>query len=715
MELSVLCPSALAVSLIRQEAPPSGTPAPDSTLGEAGPNHDNRRRFVRVAVLATAAMAVPYSWVLFVLWRDGPSLLRTANSVGYASNIYDLQARALLSGHLYVSKGSLAIETWTRHGHDYTYFGVFPSLLRLPVLAVTHRFDGRLTALSLLLAWCVTAVIVWALIWRVRCMLRGPIALGRLEAASLGVVIASALGGSVLIYLAANPYVFSEDKAWGVALALGSLFSLLGMLERPSWGRLSLVTFFLLASNLTRITEGYAGVVGALLLAAWFALGRSGPAQRRWAPLTLGVALLAVALGSFINWVKFGLLFGVPYQDYRAFNLFDQARINGGSYFSLKYLPSTLLAYLQPVGLHFSRVFPFLTLPSGPPRAVAGVAFDSRLRTASLVTSMPLLFILSCWGAVQVWRPRVSRPERMLRWMVLAAGTGTAAVLFYGWIANRYLADFLPVLVLGAAIGVVDLWRRLASTSSLRRRAAFLLIAVVALFELVANIGIAISPTEGWTPTQATNFLTTARNVSNLTGHPLSSEILRGTTLPYWAPAGTLFVGNNCQGLYISNGEDYTGVLNQRAERRTWVVVEEGRGYAHDVRLDVQHRAASTPTTSTLIDFGQSRLLLKLLAISPKGYAVIRFELQDPAYHASSVAIPLKMGSSYGIAITTDQFAHVISVSVDDFPYLTSPSTAGGPGHLDFTGRSQVGDMSLVDVTRPPSNMALCRGLIAPG
>ena len=33
------------------------------------------------------------------------------------------------------------------------YFPPFPALLRLPVLMTTHEFDGRLTLLSMALAW----------------------------------------------------------------------------------------------------------------------------------------------------------------------------------------------------------------------------------------------------------------------------------------------------------------------------------------------------------------------------------------------------------------------------------------------------------------------------------------------------------------------------------------------------------------------------------
>ena len=174
---------------------------------------DSKRRFTMAVLVGLAVAAVPYLWVLFDLWNGSFDLLRTAESNGYASNFYDLQARAIFHGHLYAAGDAFGGETFLRAGHTYTYFGLFPSLLRMPVLALTHSLDGRLTALSMLLAWLVTALFSSLLIWRVRPLIRGNAVMGRAEAASYGVLLATIMGGSVLVYLASDPWVFSEDLA----------------------------------------------------------------------------------------------------------------------------------------------------------------------------------------------------------------------------------------------------------------------------------------------------------------------------------------------------------------------------------------------------------------------------------------------------------------------------------------------------------------------
>ena len=62
-----------------------------------------------------------------------------------------------MDGHLWVPPGSLGIEAFHVDGREYMYFGPFPALLRIPVLWTTAEFDGRLTVVSMLLAYVVFA------------------------------------------------------------------------------------------------------------------------------------------------------------------------------------------------------------------------------------------------------------------------------------------------------------------------------------------------------------------------------------------------------------------------------------------------------------------------------------------------------------------------------------------------------------------------------
>ena len=107
------------------------------------------------------------------------------------------------------------------------------------------------------------------LLWRVRLMFRGRAVIGRAEAASYGVLVAAHdrwFGAGVSGGLAEGHH---EDLAWSVALTIAGMFALLGVAERPSWGRVAAAGVLVLAANLDRSPTGYACALGALLMAGW--------------------------------------------------------------------------------------------------------------------------------------------------------------------------------------------------------------------------------------------------------------------------------------------------------------------------------------------------------------------------------------------------------------------------------------------------------------
>ena len=291
-----------------QEIP---TGAPTDAVADPGPGDRGLRRFVIAAVVGFGAVTIPYVLVLWDLWTGRFDLFRQLNP----DNFYDLQGHAMLAGHLWVPKGSLGIEAFVHGGRDYTYFGLFPSLIRLPVLALTHAYDGRLTAPSMLIAWCVTGLFASLLLWRVRVLIRGDAAIGVAEAVASGITLAALTGGSVLVYLASSPKVSHEDLAWSVALTVGAVFALLGVLERPSWRRVGASGVLVLAASLDRAPTGYACCLAAALIAGWFALPRNRSASRQWiVPMAL-VAVVPLALVGLVNWLKLGTPFGLSEAD----------------------------------------------------------------------------------------------------------------------------------------------------------------------------------------------------------------------------------------------------------------------------------------------------------------------------------------------------------------------------------------------------------------
>ncbi len=588
------------------------------------------QRYRVTALTALAVGALPFLWVLWDLWIGYINVLRPAGG----GRIYDLQAEAIMHGHLWAPKGLIGIEAFVHDGRQYTYFGVWPSLLRIPVLLVDGRLQGELTAPSILLAWLVICFFSTVLIWRVRMVIRGPAPLGRAEATSLGVLLASITGGSIILFLGATPWVYNEDFMWSIALALGSLFALIGVLERPTRRRVMALGILILLTNLNRITTAWACVLAAVLVAAWFAFGRSTVEQRRWALPVLVTGLVPFIVSCGIDVAKFGTPVGIPLADqvWTSMNLHRRQFLaaNGGRYYSLKFLPSTLTAYLQPVGLRFRTVFPFMTLPAAPAKTVGNVMLDSTYRTASATSTMPLLLIFTCIGAIGVFRRRVSTRLRGLRIPLIAMVLPPCIALVWGYIDPRFLGDFLPVLALGGILGMVQFWVYVEHRPRRVRRIAVGAVVVLGVFGMAANLGISVTPNAEFRENQLVSYVKFQKSVGDLIGHSVSADVVRGKTLPYWAPADELFVVGNCAALYYSTGQTYNTIPKQQLQHRTWLPVGEVPGDRHRVKITFAGPLSALGRGVPLVTVGRATVW-----VEPAGSDHIRFRVSDPRYHTS--------------------------------------------------------------------------------
>jgi hypothetical protein len=679
----------------------------------AGPRDTGRRRFTLAVVVGLVLSTAMYVWVLWGPWEAHSPIRKTA----YEDNFYDLQARAMLHGHLWLRPGAIGIEAFTHGGHQYTYFGIFPSVLRMPVLIFTSSLDSKLTPSSMLLAWVVTAVFTGLLLWRVRVLLRGAAVIGMAEAVSFGILAATITAGSVLLYLGNTPYVFSEDLSWSVALTIASMFGLVGVLERPSWSRVVGCGLLILAANLDRVTTGWACAGAALLVAAWFRLGRGGPGGRRWWLPMLFAGAVPLAAGFAVNWLKFGVPFGLPvtHQVWTSVNAYRRRFLaaNHNSEVGPEFIPSNLLAYLRPDGLRFTATFPFITLPAAPAKALFGVLFDRRYRTASMPASMLSLFLLSCWGTFAAFRRRPVGKAGLMRIPVFATACAGAALMLWGYIANRYLADFVPFLAVASAVGMADIWRRLDHRAWHARSLGFATVAVVSAFTIAASVGIAVSPEEEWNATQLLSFVQAQKTAGDVTGHALRASVVPGGELPAWGPADKLVVVGNCDGLYISDGEDYSTVPFQQYQRTTWMAVERGPRFQHSFRVTFGRAVTGAKEAVPLVSVGGASI--SVLTTPSHGEDRVAFELLNARYGGGGLAVLEKPGTSHVVTVVTDTAKHVSEVTLDGKVYLSRPLAPTGPIVAHDTAAtvgSPSAPVSVVDTT-PSSPPALCRSLLA--
>ena len=237
---------------------------------------------------------------------------------------------------------------------------------------------------------------------------------------------------------------------------------------------------------------------------------------------------------------------GIPVSEQVLYGAFSLSHIHGGG-FQPRFLPDTLKAYLDPTHLRLTRIFPYITFP--PQDLNSTQLFDQGL-TASALTSIPLLFGAGVWGVITTFAPR--RPKFLGALGILLIAMVTAgSIMIFGWIFDRYVADFMPLLMLASMIGMVDVWRRLEGRLLRPRLGVLAVTCLLALFGFVTNMGLAVTPNQNWTPQQSAHYVEVQKALSDVTGHPLSHDIVRGTAPPALAPMGELFVLGNCDALYV--------------------------------------------------------------------------------------------------------------------------------------------------------------------
>lgn len=634
----------------------------------------DRRTFVRTA---TAGSLVALVLDILLLSAGHFDL---APDPGLLGGFYDAQGRAMLDGRLSVDPASAGFEGFAVDGSTYIYFGPVLSLLRLPVLAVTHGLDGQMTLMSMILGFvALLAAGAW-LHWQVRCLARPGAAFERAERVAVFLMQVALGAGAVPLFLASRAVVYHETELWGAALAVGSLAAITAVLRAPSARRIALAGLLVTLAINTRVPAGLGGVLALWALAALAATGLAPRGDRRLATAAALAAAGLVALGSsaVVNVAKFGEPFGIPL-DKQVFSTFDpnrQAALaeNGGSLFGVKYVPTALLQAVRPDAVGTTRSLPYLGLPRDRPAVVGDVRFDTLERSLSAPTSMPLLVLLALAGLVAAAR---TAPLRPLLVVAAASAAGAGLSLTIAYVTTRYLADFLPFLLLAALIGVQALLPALARLAP-RTRGALLAGAAVLVL-----VGVAVNGSTGLVTQRLLSaevaeadraaFVKTQDRVDDALGRR-PRGVATGPELPALGVPGDLFVLGGCDGLYA-------------AGQFEWVPVERtARSGVHRLRVRFPAGARAQPLAT--IGAGRDRVTVltgpgRSVSVRVRGRVAGRGARQAlPAGHLADVRLsfdPLA-SRSYYLTVSVDGRDAVTAPAPYDRRARLRPSAAVRPG-----------------------------------
>jgi hypothetical protein len=664
----------------------------ETALSARSDGCESRRRFRRAAAIG-GLLATPIFYWIVTAGRLDPF---HAEPFG---NLYDVQARSLLHGRWSVPTNQVTFEGFRVHGKTYIYFGPVPSIFRMPIEAITHSLDGRLTQVSMLAAFAVALVFVARLSWRIRCLIRGTAPVSALELWAVGAYVFLIATGSVILFLGSRAIVYHEDEIWAIALALGAYDAILEFLAEPSrravvlaatWGGLAFLTrgsvgagpVLVLGSILTAIllrrvasasrvdadgVTARALHLPARLLAVPEAAGR--PALL--APLA-GAVAIPVALYVYVNETRFGRLLTIPYNEqiYTQLSAFRRHVLaaNGGSLLGLKFVPTQLLQLLRPDALRFQSLFPWVTFPRAT-TVVGHATFDTLDWSSSISSSMPLLAVLGLVGiGVLVSRRRrhgAGDPVNAVRAPLLGAVVGGLITMMIAYVANRYLSDFLPAIVLASLVGLHWLLARAARRPrrGWTQPAGLALLVLAAAASLWINFGLAITYQRLLFPAQSAErvgFIGFQQHVDRwLPGAPRGT-VRRGRDLPAQRDLAELFVVGRCGGLYWSDS-------------RQWFAIERANAAGH-FRLSV-HFPAAPFAPEALVSIGSKTNKNRLIV---RGLTPTRaqFLVENGGVTALvSKPVAVRPGQLNLVDVVLDYRVRAARVSINGHPVLDAPTT----------------------------------------
>ena len=583
------------------------------------------------------------------------------------ADFFDIQAEALLSGHLALPVNSIGAEAFVVDGREQMYFGLFPAVLRLPITVATDAFSGQLTVVSSLFAWLLFVLSAWALADRaIHHLLQGRYTTARrrlMPVWKVGIAL-----GTPLMMLAGPVWVFSEAILWGVASCTWVQYRLFCELEMSSARNQSVLGAALLLAVLNRPTLGLGCllIVGAVLLVRIWRQRSAGPAEYRVA----GYSMAALGLLVVPNMIRFGRPFGPP-MELQVLSQVDEQRKKmleyaGGDFVDPRYLPTNLLTYLRPDGITLSEQFPFFDAPHQLPHVFGGAVYDITYRTPSLPASTPFLFGLAVLGIVLSIASMRHQPAT--RWLLLASGAGlpaAATLMVWGFIAPRYLADFVATLLPLSIVGLAGIIGIIGRCGNGARRWLLALGVLVVGWSVTANISMALSSSYLTGPDGGVGELVKLQQRSDYwtsdatVRHDNIEEFSFERTNP--PPVGQIAVLDECAGAWFSNGEPVDpwitlGYGPSEFRRVFSILVEDSAETALSVPLATFANASpSDPGVPNTFE-------LSLLIRADKSFAlnladefgIITYDLHD-----------VQVGRSFDLALTSDPVRRSMFFEID--------------------------------------------------
>jgi hypothetical protein len=365
--------------------------------------------------------------------------------------VFDSMLVHLLRGEFTVDRDVMDFEATLINGKTYTYFGVFPALLRLLAMPFTDIARAHLARLS-----CLAAIITFVgLNLSMLLVVHDSLPAGRRRPEFLAVTVGATVFSGPQVYTLAAARVYDEPIFWSAVMAVAfNLIVVRAALVRASLRTHELVWLASLAGLAlhTRVPIGVALCVGTFLLTAWTLLR-----EQRWRSPERGRVLLSTIFASARDpriWLPLGILglmgllqavinfgrWGNPFAFSPDIQYYALTKMrNAGNFDALRNHGLFNLGRVWVGALYYATGLPWL-LKGVPPFAEFLRAWYVRIEgpPSSPLLTNPLTVLLAGFG---VYRPmrRPELPPGSLAIVRLAlAGHLVAVLLIFSFRFNRF-------------------------------------------------------------------------------------------------------------------------------------------------------------------------------------------------------------------------------------------------------------------------------------
>jgi hypothetical protein len=492
---------------------------------EAHPGHRDSR--IPVALFYVILILIATVYYLF-LAMDGSFNFSKPIELAARGMTFNSMLEHLLRGEFDVDPAAIAFEGDVRDGKTYTYFGIFPALLRLPLLPT-----GALSWLDVTAPYCALAATV-ALGFKLAsvALINDQLPKSGLQAIAFSAIALSLfLGGAQIQFL--RPTLYQETIEWAGAIAAAFTYcAVRGLIAKREFSPGLIAAMAILAGLglLTRASTAlglYVATGLLVLVLAWPAAGPLG-SRLRWfvgglasrrTIVALAILFGFVALSGVVNHQRWGnpLAFAGNPSASISYTARPErlALFETHGFFNIQRLWYGAIYYFFPIWTIVRPDGQFL-FSEFETRIFEGVEAPP----SSFLLSDPLLLVLG--GAYLLRLPQLVR-ERLIDLRAMAAIMigllmPVFLILTYFYMAFRYRMEFYPLLEFAAFLGFFAICVNPGQFSVLSRRRLSLILITSAGFGIIyshfalflhkisppghyATGGIdadAVSPANGW-------------------------------------------------------------------------------------------------------------------------------------------------------------------------------------------------------------------------